>query len=64
MPDQDETDTDAAPTVEISDVASACRQSDERRRLGRALSLLDGVPIALKDNLACEGAPRRWSVAG
>ncbi|HEY4222672.1 MAG TPA: Asp-tRNA(Asn)/Glu-tRNA(Gln) amidotransferase subunit GatA [Myxococcota bacterium] len=31
--------------------------SDERRKNKRALSPLDGVPLALKDNIACEGAP-------
>ncbi|HPR79583.1 MAG TPA: amidase, partial [Candidatus Limiplasma sp.] len=29
--------------------------SDERRRAGKPLSLLDGVPIALKDNMLVEG---------
>jgi aspartyl-tRNA(Asn)/glutamyl-tRNA(Gln) amidotransferase subunit A len=33
------------------------RASDRRRREGRALGLLDGVPVGLKDNLSTEGIP-------
>ncbi len=44
-------------TVDAEGARAAARRSDERRAKGRTLSPLDGVPVALKDNLACEGAP-------
>ena len=36
---------------------AAARQSDERRRAGRSLSRLDGIPVAVKDNIDVAGAP-------
>ncbi len=42
-------------TVLAEQALQAAEQSDTRRREGRALSLWDGVPIAIKDNLALQG---------
>lgn len=35
----------------------AARASDERRRGGRALGILDGIPFAVKDNFCVSGMP-------
>ncbi|MBP7006281.1 Asp-tRNA(Asn)/Glu-tRNA(Gln) amidotransferase GatCAB subunit A, partial [Patescibacteria group bacterium] len=35
---------------------SAARASDERRARGETVGVLDGVPIALKDNMCLEGS--------
>src|ERR1700682_1610563 len=39
---------------------AAAKQSEQRWRAGRPLSLLDGVPITVKDNLFVAGLPARW----
>jgi aspartyl-tRNA(Asn)/glutamyl-tRNA(Gln) amidotransferase subunit A len=39
------------------------RQSDARRRRGAALSALDGVAVAIKDNFVTEGMPTRAGFA-
>lgn len=38
----------------------AARASDERIRAGRPLSALDGIPVALKDNLVVKGLRATW----
>ncbi len=38
---------------------AAAKASDERRRKGEALSALDGIPYAAKDNIAVAGLPLR-----
>ena len=38
----------------------AAAASEVRYAAGRPLSLLDGVPIAIKDNLAVQGLPATW----
>ena len=41
--------------VFAEDALAEATQSDQRRRDGRTLSALDGVPIALKDNILVKG---------
>lgn len=41
--------------VDEEGALAAAKRSDERRQSGHALSPLDGVPLALKDNLLTEG---------
>lgn len=41
--------------VFAEDALREAEQSDARRRSGRALGALDGVPIAVKDNIAVQG---------
>ena len=38
----------------------AADQSDARRKAGRSLGPLDGVPVTLKDNLLMKGCPAVW----
>ena len=38
----------------------AARRSDARRQAGQVLSALDGVPVAVKDNLLVAGMPATW----
>ena len=47
--------------VELDEVGArrSAEYSDRRRRSGKALSLLDGVPIALKDNIDAENMATR-----
>ncbi len=37
------------------DLMAEARESDNRRRAGRALSPIDGLPLAVKDNMHCAG---------
>jgi aspartyl-tRNA(Asn)/glutamyl-tRNA(Gln) amidotransferase subunit A len=39
---------------------AAAKESDERRSRGQARSLLDGIPISVKDNLHVAGFPTTW----
>ncbi len=36
-------------------ILDQAKKSDERRKAGKALSALDGIPVALKDNILMEG---------
>jgi aspartyl-tRNA(Asn)/glutamyl-tRNA(Gln) amidotransferase subunit A len=40
--------------------AEAARAADERQMAGARLGPLDGVPVAVKDNLWVKGMPARW----
>ncbi len=44
-------------TVDPEGALAAARASDQRRREGRTQGLLDGIPYALKDNIAARGLP-------
>lgn len=44
-------------TVDAEGALAAARASDERRRRGACLGELDGIPFALKDNVAARGLP-------
>ena len=41
----------------------AARASDSRLRAGQALSALDGIPVAVKDNLLMRNCPATWGSA-
>lgn len=43
--------------VDEAGARAAAAASDVRRRDAQPLSALDGVPVALKDNILCEGVP-------
>ncbi len=45
------------------DLAEQARASRERHRAGRPLSPVDGVPVAVKDNLHVAGLPTAWGGA-
>ncbi|MGF1531923.1 MAG: Asp-tRNA(Asn)/Glu-tRNA(Gln) amidotransferase subunit GatA [Puniceicoccaceae bacterium] len=44
-------------SVDRDAAMAAARESDGRRQGGQAIGPLDGIPVALKDNLALKGAP-------
>ena len=46
--------------IDHAGARAAARRSDERRQAGQALSDLDGLPIAVKDNLLVAGLPATW----
>ena len=45
--------------IDRDDVTARAKESDERRAAGNALSPWDGVPVAVKDNIAVKGQPCR-----
>ncbi len=45
------------------EATAAAEASDMRLRAGRPLSLLDGIPVSLKDNLLQAGSPAVWGSA-
>ncbi|MGR3343877.1 MAG: amidase [Paracoccaceae bacterium] len=47
-------------TILSDEAQEEAAQSSERIKAGKALSLLDGVPIAVKDNLVVRGMPAAW----
>ncbi len=46
--------------LDPSGALAAAKESDERRARGQARSLLDGIPISLKDNIHVGGFPTTW----
>lgn len=52
-----ETDNDIKAFLKLDDekILDQARGSDERRAVGKQLSPYDGIPVAIKDNLAVEG---------
>ncbi len=55
--DQVDTQIKAYLYVNTEEALCAADEADERRRAGQTLSPLDGLPIAVKDNLAVTGQP-------
>jgi aspartyl-tRNA(Asn)/glutamyl-tRNA(Gln) amidotransferase subunit A len=49
--------------VDAEGARAAARGSDERRRKGAALGQLDGVPLAIKDNVDVAGLPAAAGIA-
>ncbi|MEM1300093.1 MAG: amidase family protein [Pseudomonadota bacterium] len=50
--------------IDESEALAAATASDARHRAGNALGPLDGVPVAVKDNLACSGKPWTAGIDG
>jgi len=50
-------DLNAFVAIDAADAAKAAAASTERFSLGRPLSILDGIPVALKDNIDVAGLP-------
>lgn len=46
--------------VDFAGAAEAANASDARLRAGRSLSALDGIPVAIKDNLLMRRCPAAW----
>lgn len=46
--------------VDLEGAAEAASASDARLKAGRPLSALDGIPIAVKDNLLMRNCPAAW----
>lgn len=47
-------------TIDDTGARAAARRSDARRQAGQVLSDLDGLPVAIKDNLLVAGLPATW----
>ncbi len=60
----DHLDAEVNAVVHLNETAMHdARESTERRRAGKPLSPLDGIPMLLKDNLVAEGMPTSWGSA-
>ncbi len=46
--------------IDRDGAATAAAEADERQRAGRRLGPLDGIPVAIKDNLYVRGLPAHW----
>ncbi|MCM2293874.1 amidase [Allorhizobium sp. BGMRC 0089] len=46
--------------IDYAGAERAARESDERLAHGKARSLLDGIPLSIKDNLFMKGVPATW----
>lgn len=46
--------------VDADGARAAARASDARRKTGKPLSALDGIPLSIKDNLLVSGMPATW----
>ncbi len=44
-------------SVDVSGALVAAEASDQRRRCGEQIGLLDGIPFSLKDNISAKGLP-------
>jgi aspartyl-tRNA(Asn)/glutamyl-tRNA(Gln) amidotransferase subunit A len=47
----------AFTSLDEKDVLAQADASDARRKAGKVLSLLDGIPVAIKENIAVKGQP-------
>ena len=52
-----EKDIHAFLTIDSADILAQAEASDKRRATGNQLSPYDGIPVALKDNIAVKGQP-------
>src|SRR5688572_5076790 len=48
-------ETHAYLTIDREGALKAASESDERRKLGQSRGVLDGVPVAIKDNILVSG---------